>query len=116
MSSSSCPFCRVVSGEDPAQILHSTETVLAFRDLRPQAPTHLLLIPKEHITDVRDLEERHAGMLFDLFQAAAHLAKTEGVETTGWRLVTNVGRDAGQSVFHLHIHLLGGRPMAWPPG
>jgi histidine triad (HIT) family protein len=116
MSSSSCPFCRVVSGEDPAQILHSTETVLAFRDLHPQAPTHLLLIPKEHITDVRDLEERHAGMLFDLFQAAAHLAKTEGVEATGWRLVTNVGRDAGQSVFHLHIHLLGGRPMAWPPG
>jgi histidine triad (HIT) family protein len=116
MSSSSCPFCRVVSGEDPAQILHSTETVLAFRDLRPQAPTHLLLIPKEHITDVRDLEERHAGMLVDLFQAAAHLGKTEGVEATGWRLVTNVGRDAGQSVFHLHLHLLGGRPMAWPPG
>lgn len=116
MSSSSCPFCRIVSGEDPAQILHSTETVLAFRDLRPQAPTHLLLIPKEHIADVRDLEDRHAGMLVDLFQAAAHLAKTEGVETTGWRLVTNVGRDAGQSVFHLHLHLLGGRPMAWPPG
>jgi histidine triad (HIT) family protein len=63
--SSSCPFCRVVAGEDPAEILHSTETVLAFRDLRPQAPTHLLLIPKEHITDVRDLEERHAGMLHD---------------------------------------------------
>ena len=114
--SSSCPFCRVVSGEDPAEILHSTETVLAFRDLRPQAPTHLLLIPKEHITDVRDLEERHAGMLYDLFQAAAHLAKTEGVDGSGWRLVTNVGRDAGQSVFHLHIHLLGGRPMRWPPG
>ena len=114
--SSSCPFCRVVSGEDPAEILHSTETVLAFRDLRPEAPTHLLLIPKEHIADVRDLEERHGGMLHDLFQAAAHLAKTEGVDVSGWRLVTNVGRDAGQSVFHLHLHLLGGRPMRWPPG
>ena len=90
--------------------------MLAFRDLRPQAPTHLLLIPKEHITDVRDLENRHADMLMDLFQAAAHLAKTEGIDETGWRLVANVGRDAGQSVFHLHLHLLGGRPMSWPPG
>jgi histidine triad (HIT) family protein len=96
MNNSSCPFCRV--------------------DLRPQAPTHLLLIPKEHITDVRDLENRHADMLMDLFQAAAHLAKTEGIDETGWRLVANVGRDAGQSVFHLHLHLLGGRPMSWPPG
>mgnify|MGYP003578820581 FL=1 len=114
--SSSCPFCRVVSGEDPAEILHSTETVLGFRDLRPQAPTHLLLIPKEHITDVRNLEDRHADMLMDLFQAAAHLAKTEGGAAPGWRLVAKVGRDAGQSVFHLHLHLLGGRPMSWPPG
>ena len=67
-------------------------------------------------SDVRDLENRHADMLMDLFQAAAHLAKTEGIDETGWRLVANVGRDAGQSVFHLHIHLLGGRPMRWPPG
>jgi histidine triad (HIT) family protein len=116
MSSSSCPFCRVVVGEDPAEILHSTDTILAFRDLRPQTPTHVLLIPKEHITDVRALQDEHAGMLVDLFQAAAHLAKAEGVEATGWRLVANVGRDAGQSVFHLHLHLLGGRPMGWPPG
>jgi len=114
--SSSCVFCRIVAGEEPAEILHSTETVLAFRDLNPKAPTHLLLIPKEHLTDVRDLEDRHGGVLADLFQAATHLAKTEGIERTGWRLVTNVGRDAGQSVFHLHLHLLGGRPMTWPPG
>lgn len=116
MSSSSCPFCRIVAGEDPAQILHSTETVLAFRDIRPQAPTHVQLITKEHVTDVRDLQDRHARTLLDLFQAAAHLAKTEGVDATGWRLVANVGRDAGQSVFHLHVHLLGGRALGWPPG
>ena len=114
--SSSCMFCRIVTGEEPADILHSTETVLAFRDLNPKAPTHLLLIPKEHVTDVRELEDRHGGVLADLFQAAVHLAKTEGIDRTGWRLVTNVGRDAGQSVFHLHMHLLGGRPMSWPPG
>jgi histidine triad (HIT) family protein len=114
--SSSCVFCRIVAGEEPAEILHSTETVLAFRDLNPKAPTHLLLIPKEHLTDVRDLEDRHGGVLADLFQAATHLAKTEGIERTGWRLVTNVGRDAGQSVFHVHLHMLGGRPMTWPPG
>ena len=112
---SSCLFCRIVAREVPAEIVHSTDTVLAFRDIDPGAPTHLLLIPKEHIRDVRDLEDRHGGMLADLFQAAAHLAKAEGV-VDGWRLVTNVGRGAGQSVFHLHVHLLGGRPFSWPPG
>lgn len=116
MSSSSCLFCRIVAREAPAEILHETETILAFRDIRPGAPTHLLMISKEHVRDVRDLEDRHAGMLLDLFQAAAHLAKTERVDESGWRLVSNVGPDARQSVFHLHIHLLGGRPMGWPPG
>jgi histidine triad (HIT) family protein len=116
VSSSSCLFCRIVAREAPAEILHETETVLAFRDIRPGAPTHVLIIPKEHIRDVRDLEDRHAGMVLDLFQAAAHLAKTERVDESGWRLVWNVGPDARQSVFHLHIHLLGGRPMGWPPG
>jgi histidine triad (HIT) family protein len=116
MSDSSCPFCRIVAREAPAEILHETETVLAFRDIRPGAPTHLLLIPKEHVRDVRDLEDRHAGMVLDLIQAATHLARTEKVEESGWRLVANIGPDAGQSVFHLHFHLLGGRPMGWPPG
>lgn len=116
MSSSSCVFCRIVAREAPAEILHETETVLAFRDIRPGAPTHVLLIPKEHVRDIRDLEDRHAGMLLDLLQAASHLAKTERVDESGWRLVSNVGPDARQSVFHLHLHLLGGRPMGWPPG
>lgn len=116
MSSSSCVFCRIVAREAPAEILHETETVLAFRDIRAGAPTHVLLIPKEHVRDIRDLEDRHAGMLLDLLQAASHLAKTERVDESGWRLVSNVGPDARQSVFHLHLHLLGGRPMGWPPG
>jgi histidine triad (HIT) family protein len=114
--SSSCVFCRIVAGEEPAEILHSTETVLAFRDINPQAPTHIQLIPKEHVTDMRDVADRHGGVLADLFQAAAHLARTEGIDRTGWRVVANVGRDAGQSVYHLHFHLLGGRRMSWPPG
>jgi histidine triad (HIT) family protein len=114
--SSSCPFCRIVAREQDAQILHEGERVLAFRDLRPQAPTHLLLVPKEHVTDLRDIQDEHGAMLADLLQAAAHLAKTERIDESGWRLVANVGPDAGQSVFHLHFHLLGGRTMAWPPG
>jgi histidine triad (HIT) family protein len=109
-------FCRIVAHEEPAQILHSTDTILAFRDINPQAPTHVQLIPKEHLTDVRDLEDRHGATLADLFQAAAHLAKAEGIDRSGWRLVANVGHDAGQSVYHLHFHLLGGRRMSWPPG
>jgi histidine triad (HIT) family protein len=114
--STSCPFCRIVAGEEPAEVLHATDTVLAFRDLRPQAPTHILLIPKEHVEDLREIDHGHGDMLVDIVKAAAHLAETEGIGESGWRLVANVGPDAGQSVFHLHFHLLGGRPMAWPPG
>jgi histidine triad (HIT) family protein len=108
-------FCKIARHEIPAEILHETDRVVAFRDLDPKAPTHLLLISKEHLASIADVEERHGGMLADLAQAAAHLARTEEL-AGGWRLVTNVGPDAGQSVLHLHIHLLGGRPMAWPPG
>ncbi|MEX2203703.1 MAG: histidine triad nucleotide-binding protein [Actinomycetota bacterium] len=114
--STSCPFCRIVAGEEPADVLHETETVVAFRDLRPQAPAHILLIPKEHISDLTEIGDDHGAVLVGIVKAAAHLAKTEGIDESGWRLVANVGPDAGQSVFHLHFHLLGGRPMAWPPG
>jgi histidine triad (HIT) family protein len=113
---SSCPFCRIVAGDASAEILHVTDRVLAFRDLRPKAPTHILLIPKEHVAQMSDLGEEHAGMLAEIFEAAAHLAKTEGIDRSGWRVVANEGPDSGQSVFHLHFHLLGGRSMAWPPG
>jgi len=111
-----CPFCRIVAGEAPAEILHATDTVLAFRDINPQAPTHILLIPKEHLTSMEDIEERHGPVLADLFRVAVHLAEAEGIGRSGWRVVANVGPDAGQSLFHLHFHLLGGRRMRWPPG
>jgi histidine triad (HIT) family protein len=111
-----CIFCKIARREIEAEILHESDTVVAFRDLDPKAPTHILLIPKAHIGSAEDIAEAHGPMLADLFRAAAHLAHTEGVADTGWRIVTNVGPDAGQSVFHLHFHLLGGRPMAWPPG
>jgi histidine triad (HIT) family protein len=111
-----CIFCKIARREIPAEILHESDTVVAFRDLDPKAPTHILLIPKAHIVSAEDISESDGPMLADLFRAATHLADTEGVAGTGWRVVTNVGADAGQSVFHLHFHLLGGRPMAWPPG
>ncbi len=116
MSGSSCVFCRIVEGDLEADVLYASDTVMAFRDVSPQAPVHVLLIPKEHLVSIADVEERHAGMLADLFQAARQVARAEGVAESGWRLVTNVGREGGQHVFHLHVHLLGGRPMGWPPG
>jgi histidine triad (HIT) family protein len=111
-----CVFCKIAAREIPAEVLHESDTVVAFRDLNPKAPVHILLIPKEHIVSADQIEGGHGGLLADLVQAATHLAKAEGVAESGWRLVTNVGPDAGQSVFHLHFHLLGGREMAWPPG
>ncbi|MEO8476850.1 MAG: histidine triad nucleotide-binding protein [Actinomycetota bacterium] len=116
MVDTTCLFCKIAAREIPADILRETDRTMAFRDIDPKAPTHILLIPKEHIESVADLGDGHAGMLADLMQAATHLANTEGIAESGWRLVTNVGAGAGQSVFHLHFHLLGGRPMSWPPG
>ena len=110
-----CLFCRVVAGEIPSDKLHESDSILAFRDVDPKAPTHVLLIPKEHIRDLTEVTDDHGNLLADLVQAAAHLADTEGLER-GWRLVANVGPDAGQSVLHLHFHLLGGRQLGWPPG
>jgi histidine triad (HIT) family protein len=116
ISDTSCLFCRIAAREAPAEILHESDRVVAFRDNNPKAPTHILLIPKEHVESMTDIADSHAQTLADLVQTAAHLAKAEGIGSSGWRLVANVGPDAGQSVFHLHFHLLGGRPMAWPPG
>ncbi len=116
MPDTSCLFCRIVAREVPAEILRESDRVLAFRDIDPKAPTHILLIPKEHLESLADIEDGHGAMLADIAQAATHLARTEGIDQTGWRLVSNVGPDAGQAVFHLHFHLLGGRPMGWPPG
>jgi histidine triad (HIT) family protein len=111
-----CVFCKIVKREIPAEILHVSDNVVAFRDLNPQAPTHILLIPKEHIVSVADIEDRHGDMLADMMQAATHLARADGIDRTGFRLVSNTGPESGQEVFHLHFHLLGGREMGWPPG
>jgi histidine triad (HIT) family protein len=111
-----CLFCRIAGGEQEADIVHTSDHVVAFRDVNPQAPVHILIIPKDHIESARTLRDKHGDVLADMFTAAAHLAKANDVDRSGWRVVTNVGPDAGQSVHHLHFHLLGGRPMEWPPG
>jgi histidine triad (HIT) family protein len=111
-----CLFCRIAAKELEADVLHASDDVVAFRDINPGAPSHILIIPKEHIESARALRDKHGDLLAEIFQVAVHLAKAEGIDRTGWRVVTNVGPHAGQSVHHLHFHLLGGRPMAWPPG
>jgi histidine triad (HIT) family protein len=108
---SSCLFCNIVAGEIPATVVRESDRVLAFRDITPRAPTHILLIPKEHIASAADLGDAHGDLLADIHQAAVQLAGAEGIEDSGWRLITNVGPDSGQEVFHLHYHLLGGRPL-----
>lgn len=111
-----CLFCRIVAGEIPSQKVDESERVLAFRDVNPQAPTHVLLIPKEHeASSAAELGPKQGQMIGELFALAARIAKSEGLDQ-GWRLVTNVGAHAGQTVHHLHVHLIGGRPMKWPPG
>ena len=110
-----CLFCRIVAGEVPADRVHDDDQVLAFRDINPQAPTHLLVIPKAHVASAADLGSGDGDLLGRLFAVAADLADREGL-SRGWRLVTNVGPDAGQSVQHLHLHVLGGRQLSWPPG
>ena len=110
-----CLFCRIVAGEIPSTRLHEDELVVAIRDVKPQAPTHVLVLPVAHVASAAELTDADAPMLGRLFSVAAELARREGLDG-GWRLVSNVGRDGGQSVDHLHVHLLGGRAMGWPPG
>jgi histidine triad (HIT) family protein len=111
-----CLFCKIVAGTVPAQIVLENEHVLAFRDIHPAAPVHALVIPREHIAGVHDVSPGHAAMLGRLVLAARDVAEQLGLAEGGYRLVMNQGADGGQSVFHLHCHVLGGRPMAWPPG
>lgn len=111
-----CLFCRIVSGEIPADLVGEGEEWIAFRDLAPQAPVHVLIIPKAHIGSVADLDPTSAESAGHLLLAAAEIARSLGVSDDGYRLVTNRGARAGQSVFHLHFHLLAGRDMSWPPG
>ena len=110
-----CLFCRIVAGEVPSDRVHEDEDVIAFRDIAPRAPTHVLVIPRRHIPDAHALTESDGDLLAKLFTAVRQVADAEGLQN-GYRVVTNVGPESGQTVFHLHLHLLGGRPMAWPPG
>lgn len=111
-----CVFCRIAAGELPARIVYETEQVLAFWDISPIAPVHILIIPRQHIQDTSMLDETTAPVMAEMFLAARDVAAREGIDDTGYRLLINTGRDGGQSVFHMHMHLLGGRKMRWPPG
>ncbi len=110
-----CLFCRIATGEAPATIIYRDDHVLAFRDINPQAPSHILIIPIQHIDSLADVQAADVELVGRLIAAAQALAKTEGL-AQGYRLVINTGRQGGQTVFHLHVHLLGGRAMHWPPG
>lgn len=110
----SCLFCRIVRREIPAKVIHEDEHTIAFRDIDPKAPTHVLVIPKEHVPSLNEASD--ATQLGRLMLVAAQIAKAEGLTDDGYRTVVNTGANAGQTVFHVHLHLLGGRRLSWPPG
>lgn len=110
-----CLFCKIATKELPAEIVRESEDVLAFKDINPAAPTHVLVIPKRHVASAQDLTGTDGDLLGELFETMAAVASEAGLEG-GHRIVTNIGSDAGQSVHHLHFHVLGGRTMSWPPG
>ncbi len=111
-----CIFCRVRDQKEPARLVYEDEAVLAFEDINPQAPVHLLIIPKEHYASLAHVPENKESLLGRLLTIAAKLAKEKAIDRTGYRLVINTGPDSGQAIFHLHVHLLGGRRFSWPPG
>jgi histidine triad (HIT) family protein len=113
---SDCLFCKFVSGEIKPNIVFEDDEVLAFRDVNPQAPTHILVIPKHHISTLNEIRPEDAELIGKLYLAAQRVAKEEGIAEPGYRTLINCNAEAGQSVFHIHLHLLGGRPMGWPPG
>jgi len=116
MTSPDCLFCRIVAGEIPAEIVFESERVLAFRDIAPKAPVHVLVIPKAHVTSLGSAGDADGDLLAETMLAVRDVAVAEGVSESGFRTVLNTGPDGGQEVHHLHAHLLGGRALAWPPG
>jgi histidine triad (HIT) family protein len=116
MSERDCLFCRIVDRDLSADIVYENDSLVAFRDIDPKAPTHILLIPRRHIATMNDLQEGDIALTGELFTTAARIAADEGLAEDGYRVVMNCNEAAGQSVFHIHLHLMGGRPMAWPPG
>jgi histidine triad (HIT) family protein len=111
-----CLFCKIIAREIPGSIVYEDDRVLAFNDINPQAPTHVLVVPKQHIESLNDLNDRDDPLVGELVRRAAAIAKERGISAAGYRTVFNTNRGAGQTVFHIHLHLLGGRPMTWPPG
>ena len=111
-----CLFCKIIKGEIPSAKVYEDDKVYAFRDIEPQAPVHILIIPKEHIASANELTEENASVVGHIYAVAAKIAKDEGIADGGYRIVNNCGQDGGQTVGHLHFHMLGGRSLAWPPG
>ena len=116
MSDPDCIFCKIAASEIDSDIVYQTDDVVAFRDLNPQAPTHILIIPRHHIATINDLEQADAEVIGQLYLAAKEIAAQEGFSEPGYRVVMNCNAGAGQTVFHVHLHLLGGRQFGWPPG
>ena len=114
--SDDCLFCKIAAGDIPATIVHQDDDVVAFEDINPQAPHHVIIVPRQHIATVNDLEPEHEALLGKMATTAKAIAAERGFATDGYRLVLNCNRAAGQTVFHIHMHLLGGRSLAWPPG
>jgi histidine triad (HIT) family protein len=113
---SDCIFCKIIDKQIPSKVVHEDEETFAFEDINPQAPTHVLIIPRRHVPTVSDLVPADDELVGKLHRVAAKIAKDRGIAQGGYRIVLNTNRDAGQTVFHVHLHLLGGRPMQWPPG
>ena len=111
-----CLFCKLAAGQVPATILFQDDTLVAFKDINPQAPLHLLIIPRRHIASLNGLSDADDALVGSMARLAAAMAKEHGYDGPGYRIVFNTNRDAGQTVFHIHLHLLAGRPLAWPPG
>ena len=116
MTATDCLFCKIVAGDIPADIVYKSDTAVAFRDLNPQAPTHVLIVPRQHIATINDIDDEHQTLVGSLFAAAKSIAANEGLSDDGYRVVMNCNEAAGQTVFHIHLHLLGGRTLTWPPG
>lgn len=116
MAMPDCLFCKVVSGEIPGKIVYQDDRLVAFRDINPQAPMHVLIVPRRHIASLNELQAGDDALVGEMIRRAAALAKQDGYAERGYRTVLNCGAEAGQSVFHIHLHVLGGRGMAWPPG
>ncbi|MGE0881905.1 MAG: histidine triad nucleotide-binding protein [Blastocatellales bacterium] len=116
MSDSNCIFCKIVGGQIPATKVYEDDLSFAFRDINPQAPTHILLIPKRHVVSLNEISEEDRSLMGHLLVVSAQIAKQEKINDDGFRVIINSGADAGQSVFHIHLHVMGGRPMSWPPG